>query len=128
MEIKKNVLKFFLVLIIANIIYWVLGVIVWNIVCMVSENNDLFGVTIEKIASYSGVVGLVYFLSCVESENLSLVIFSLCAFVVAPYAVTFLITREGTWDIVRLIVTIIFHIYNIFLLSGPIYGLLVEDD
>lgn len=129
----KNVLKILLVLVVANILYWILGLILWNVAYMVFVegikwlHTGLLGFTIVKLLSYSGIVALFYFL---RWPDISYTPTFYILFAVLPISVAFLITREGTWDIVRLIVPIIFHIYNIGLLSGPVgafFGFFKDD-
>ena len=129
----KNLLKILLVLVVANILYWILGLILWNAAYMVFVegitwlHTGLLGFTIVKLLSYSGIVALFWFL---RWPDISYTPTFCILFAVPPISVAFLITREGTWDIVRLIVPIIFHIYNIWLLSGPVgafFGFFKDD-
>ena len=122
-----NTLKFIGCLVAAAIVYFVVGLIVWNIVCTWIDlpSCTLTELSNYKVYTYSGVAALFSFLCASNSEKRIEFIFWVLTI---TGCIAYLANHwESIWDSVALIMSILYNLVNIFIMGVCLF-LLFDDE
>lgn len=122
-----NTLKFIGCLVAAAIVYFVVGLIVWNIVCTWIDlpSCTLTELSNYKVYTYSGVAALFSFLCASNSEEKTGTILTVLA--ITGFIAYLANHWESIWDSVALIISILYNLVNIFIMGACLF-LLFDDD
>lgn len=122
-----NTLKFIGCLVAAAIVYFVVGLIVWNIVCTWIDlpSCTLTELSNYKVYTYSGVAALFSFLCASNSEKRIEFIFWVLT--ITGFIAYLANHWESIWDSVALIISILYNLVNIFIMGVCLF-LLFDDE
>lgn len=117
-------------LIAAALVWFIGGLIAWNIVCSFIdvEHIPLLMLDNYRIATYSGIAIIASWLilSAIAAKfevYLNITVMLIIAGIIAC-AINY---WENIWDSVALILTILYNIFNILIISSGFYVLVVKD-
>lgn len=118
--------KFIGCLIAALIIYFVVGIIAWNIIYSFIdvENISIVLLADYKIATYSGVSIIVtwFALNAINVKNYEVYINNTVILGVVGIIACVVNHWENVWDSTALILTVLYVIVNIYIMGACLYG------
>lgn len=115
-----DIFKSIVCLTIAVVIYFIVGLIAWNIVCTWVDISSCTLVEISnyKIYTYSGIALISAFIAQIKSENdidgTSIILITGFLALIANY-------WENIWDSVAIILTILYNIINVIVMAYFFY-------
>lgn len=113
-------------LITAVIIFFVVGIIAWNIIYSFIdvENISIVLLTDYKIATYSGVsiIATWFTLNAINTKNYEAYINNTVILGIAGIIACVVNHWENVWDSVALILTVLYVIVNVFIMGACLYG------
>lgn len=121
-------MKWFISFIIAIVAYLILGLIAWNIVCSIIDisSKTLVELADYRIYTYSGVAIVLSFLCSIingDDTFIGMLFFILAINTGLALAVN---NWEGIWTSVALILTIVYNLVNVLIMTLSIRGLFGE--
>lgn len=107
----------------AIIIYIVLGLIAWNIVCsfLDIESTPIISLSDYRLYTYSAIAGIfTYFVSTADNDEFTTLLFVIA---IGNLGIAILTNHwESAWDNVISILTFIYNIINVGLMTTAIYS------
>lgn len=119
-------IKFIGCLIAAAIIYFIVGIIAWNIIYSLIdvENISIVLLADYRIATYSGIsiIATWLALNAINVNNYEVYLNLTVILVITGFIACVINHWENVWDSVALILTILYNIVNIFIMGFCFYG------
>lgn len=123
-------IKFIGCLIATAIIYVIVGLIAWNIICSLIdvENISIVLLADYRIATYSGVSIIATWLALNAIKKHDFPTDTIAILVIAGIIACVINHWENVWDSVALILAILYNIVNVFIMGVCFYGAVFGKD
>ncbi|WP_297273016.1 hypothetical protein [uncultured Bacteroides sp.] len=122
-----KIITFIVCLIVAAIVYFIAGLIAWNIVCswIDIQSCTIIELSDYRIFTYTGVA-ILSSLTAIIKEDLNKD--SIITVLLVTGFIAYLTNHwENVWDSVALIITILYNIINIYIIGASFYEIIDKD-
>lgn len=122
-----KIITFIVCLTVAAIVYFIAGLIAWNIVCswIDIQSCTIIELSDYRIFTYTGVA-ILSSLTAIIKENLNKD--SIITVLLVTGFIAYLTNHwENVWDSVALIITILYNIINIYIIGASFYEIIDKD-
>lgn len=122
-----KIITFIVCLIVAAIVYFIAGLIAWNIVCswIDIQSCTIIELSDYRIFTYTGVA-ILSSLTSIIKEDLNKD--SIITVLLVTGFIAYLTNHwENVWDSVALIITILYNIINIYIIGASFYEIIDKD-
>lgn len=122
-----KIITFIVCLTVAAIVYFIAGLIAWNIVCswIDIQSCTIIELSDYRIFTYTGVA-ILSSLTAIIKEDLNKD--SIITVLLVTGFIAYLTNHwENVWDSVALIITILYNIINIYIIGASFYEIIDKD-